>query len=793
MGSKRKKARNKTDGSSPKVGQPPVVKAAAVKTANSSYGFYAVVFAVAILGGYGLTKLIQPGSKPIPKPGVFNSTIAKEADEEVFAKYAGSRSCRDCHEEQFKLWESSHHALAERPVDPAIDKDAFDPPRSIKHATQTSTATTAGQDLVLQTLGLSGKVDPYKMTRVIGVSPLLQFMTENDNGRVQAAEMAWDPHKKEWFNVYGDEDRRPGEWGHWTGRGMNWNAMCASCHNTRLRKNYDSKTDSYHTRMAEMGVGCESCHGPMKDHADWQNKYVNALSKPVVDPTAKYFDRDQYRDNCGPCHARRTELTGDFIPGQSFYDHHSLVFPDETDIFYADGQIRDEDYEFTSFLSSRMHSAGVRCFDCHEPHSTKLRLPGNQMCMYCHNGKVEGIPGIDPLAHSHHKSIDQPGGRCVDCHMPLTTYMQRHPRRDHGFTIPDPLLTKQFGIPNACGRCHAEKGNDWMLATVNEWYGDKMNTPYRQRAQMVAMAKTNAPGSHINLIKMAQTETNFLWRAASAGLMRRWLNEPTVQEELLKRLTDKHPLVRGTAALSLEPLAQRPNTRENAAMHNLLTDPVRKVRIDAAWILRATIETNHPAGKELLNYFAQTADQPAGLMQQGVFHFDRNNPQRAAEYFRKASTWDTNSAPPHHELAVALSVMNQPVEAIEQLRAAIRLAPTQAEYRYKLALGLNEINDLEGAKRELEATVKLEPQHANAWYNLGLAHSSLNQPGEAIVALQKAEKIDHQSARIPYARATILMKLNRRQEAMEATRLALTLDPDYGPARSLWQQLSGGN
>ena len=50
------------------------------------------------------------------------------------------------------------------------------------------------------------------------------------------------PRSNEWFNVYGSEDRRPGEWGHWTGRGMNWNSMCATCHNTRLRKNYDAAT-----------------------------------------------------------------------------------------------------------------------------------------------------------------------------------------------------------------------------------------------------------------------------------------------------------------------------------------------------------------------------------------------------------------------------------------------------------------------------------------------------------------------------------------------------------------------
>ena len=50
---------------------------------------------------------------------------------------------------------------------------------------------------------------------------------------------------------------------------MTWNQMCAACHNTRVRKNYDPATDTYHTTMAGMTVGCEACHGPMRAHADW--------------------------------------------------------------------------------------------------------------------------------------------------------------------------------------------------------------------------------------------------------------------------------------------------------------------------------------------------------------------------------------------------------------------------------------------------------------------------------------------------------------------------------------------
>src|SRR5437867_4407064 len=144
---------------------------------------------------------------------------------------------------------------------------------------------------------------------------------------------------------------------------------------------------------------------------------------------------------CASCHSRRAELTGDFVPGDNFFDHYALSIPDESDLFYPDGQIRDEDYEFTAFLGSKMHAAGVRCMDCHEPHSAKTRIPGNDLCMICHGqAPVLAAPGavktaqdrpgsppppkIDPLTHTHHPPGTR-GDSCVDCHMAQTTYMQR--------------------------------------------------------------------------------------------------------------------------------------------------------------------------------------------------------------------------------------------------------------------------------------------------------------------------------------------------------------------------------
>jgi len=60
---------------------------------------------------------------------------------------------------------------------------------------------------------------------ILGHKPIWQPLVPRPGGRWQPHELAFDPAKQEWFNVFGSEGRRAGEWGHWTGRGMNWNSM----------------------------------------------------------------------------------------------------------------------------------------------------------------------------------------------------------------------------------------------------------------------------------------------------------------------------------------------------------------------------------------------------------------------------------------------------------------------------------------------------------------------------------------------------------------------------------------
>ncbi|MFM8360551.1 MAG: tetratricopeptide repeat protein, partial [Verrucomicrobiota bacterium] len=552
------------------------------------------------------------------------------------------------------------------------------------------------------------------------------------------------------------------------------------------RKNYDPATDGFRTAMAGRTVGCEACHGPGRAHAEWRRTHPGGQS---AEPGHARLTRAQHLDACGSCHARRTELTGDFVPGDRFDDHFGLVTVDETDTYHADGQVRDENYEFGSFAGSRMGAAGVHCLDCHQPHTGKRLLPGDALCQRCHAAGLSGAPVIVPSAHTFHRA-DSPGARCENCHLPQTTYMQRHHRHDHGFTIPDPALTRELGIPNACNRCHDDRDVAWAEEAANRWYGRRLERPTRARARVVAAARRGDPGARAGLLELAtRTQHPPYWQAVGTRLLAPWAGEPVVRTTLLGLTASTNARVRVAALHALggaveagEPVARR-------TVESRLADPVRAVRLAAAGTLGPALDPASPAGREFRGFLEFNADQPLGQLQLGSWHLARRELPAALAHFQKAVQWDPGSPPFRQQYAVALSQAGRPQEAVAQLREAVRLAPGDAPARFQLALGLGETGTLPAMITELEAAVRLDPRLARAWYNLGLARSQTGDLEGAVAALLEGEGVAPGDADLPYARATLEVRRGAREAARAAAQRALVLRPGWTEAQELLQLL----
>ncbi|MEE4382602.1 MAG: multiheme c-type cytochrome [Pseudomonadales bacterium] len=496
--------------------------------------------------------------------------------------YVGSSRCEDCHADASRRWAESHHALAWTEPGPDTVLGDFDDAR-FEHAGVTTRFARRGEDYFITTDGPDGAMTGFRVAGVAGVSPLQQYVLETEPGRLQSFDVVWDVEAERWYHLYPDQDLPAGDGFHWTGPYKTWNARCAECHATGYVRGYDAARRRYDSGRAEIGVGCEACHGPGADHVAW----AAHPGAPGAAPERFGFSADLSTaageiDQCGGCHARREPLLdGSPVPGTPFLDAYrpSLLLEG---VYHADGQILDEVYVHGSFAQSRMAAMGVRCSDCHDPHGARLRAEGDAVCTSCH--APEGDPrfptawgDFDRPAHHFHEP-ESDGASCRTCHMIERVYMGVDGRRDHSFRIPRPDLTVAIGTPNACNDCHAARSAAWAAAEIAERFPE--GGARRGHYGTLFAAARARPGEHEDaLAALALDVTRPAIVRATALEYASRAPTPELAEQTAPLIEDPDPLVRASA-LAMQRGA--PDPIRAARVLALVDDPVRSVRIAAA-------------------------------------------------------------------------------------------------------------------------------------------------------------------------------------------------------------------
>ncbi|MEM9186542.1 MAG: cytochrome c3 family protein [Planctomycetota bacterium] len=644
------------------------------------------------------------------------------------ATYVGRQSCVACHQQEHADWTGSHHDLA---MDLATDESVLADFNNVtfEHQGVTTRLFRDGGRFMVNTEGPDGAYADFEVKYTFGVDPLQQYMVElpasgnRGAGRVQVLRVSWDTHRREWFYLeppdVADERILPGDPLHWTGITQNWNTTCAICHSTNLQKNYDLATDSYHTTFSEIDVSCEECHGPASLHVElasarslfWDRRHGYGLAKlKSPDPTAQI-------EACAKCHARRNVVHDHFRPGTPLLDSYEPALLDEG-LYHADGQILDEVYVYGSFVQSKMHAKGVRCTDCHNPHSLALERPGNQMCAKCHEPAK-----YDVVAHHHHQP-GTAGAQCVECHMPATTYMAVDPRRDHSFRVPRPDLTVSAGTPNACGRCHTkpEESAAWAAAKVVEWYGperkDGIGGDGYHWAPALAAGRATKPEGEQLLIKLAGRETApAIARATALSLLGRY-DSDDARRAINEAIDSREPMLRLAALRSTPP---RPASLDDLAAR--LFDPTLAVRMEASRRL-------------------------VGVPAEELSAEQRDAQAEGLRAFRRRQGYNADHAGSHMNLSNLAAELRDPEGAIEALRTAIRVEPYLSGPRGRLA-SLLETHDASASASEVERLRREEialltrdagyvPENANIRYRLGLLAFTVGDLAASEAALAEA-------------------------------------------------------
>jgi len=743
------------------------------------------------------------------------------------ATYVGRQTCAECHQQELEQWQGSHHDLA---MDVATEETVLGDfsGAKLEHHGVTSTMFRRDGKFFVNTEGADGKLADFEVKWVFGVDPLQQYMVEFDRtpdmkpdeiGRVQVLRLCWDTHKKQWFHldapdVSGRLD--PSDDLHWTGVAQRWNTMCADCHSTNLQKNYDPHSQQYRTTFSEIDVSCETCHGPGSLHVDLANKL-----SPFWDRKRGYALASLKESNvaeiqaCAPCHSRRRIIHGDYVAGCNYYDNFANEVLAEN-VYHADGQIQDEDYEYGSFLQSKMFHKGIRCSDCHNPHSGRLKFEGNKVCTSCHQHPAGKY---DTPAHHRH-DMNSSGAKCVNCHMPETTYMAVDGRRDHSLRVPRPDLSVKLGIPNACTGCHlheasppevakelrtqsyqhwlgqAQQGNqqvreqlqkvdEWADAAVNRWYGEKERPPHFAEALTAARRRSDAAPQKLSQL-LHDNQMPAIARATAAFELSNYVQPGgEVAESLLKALDDRDPQVRSAAVNSLQGLS---NDELLRALPKMLDDPARLVRTEAARVL-ARVPQAQLNGKEqqslrkaigeLKEGMEAINDRAIGHLLLGVLYENLGQIQKAREEYELAILVEPASMGARTNLAALLDRMIQ--QAQEQAQAAANQGDRQG---VEEALGPIPSMSYEADKLRrqeldlLERDAQLAPGNAAIQHRLGLSQYLLGWRKEAEASLRAAAMLEPSNANYTYVLGIFLRDMGRPEEALALVDQLLEQQPN---------------
>ncbi|HEY6900306.1 MAG TPA: cytochrome c3 family protein, partial [Puia sp.] len=157
------------------------------------------------------------------------------------------------------------------------------------------------------------------------------------------------------------------------------------------------------------GVDCERCHGPARQHAEYQESHPQVKEAKYI-VSIKSLPRARRMDLCSMCHSGNDQATQRtlfaFVPGDTL--SHFLE-PDFGGVQHPDPDVHGKQAQLL-MASACYQKSGLTCMTCHDAHRAgeEKMTAFVSKCMDCHAGSTHANAMVkDP--------------RCIDCHMPLQT------------------------------------------------------------------------------------------------------------------------------------------------------------------------------------------------------------------------------------------------------------------------------------------------------------------------------------------------------------------------------------
>jgi tetratricopeptide (TPR) repeat protein len=381
--------------------------------------------------------------------------------------------------------------------------------------------------------------------------------------------------------------------------------------------------------------------------------------------------------------------------------------------------------------------------------------------------------------------------------MPQTTYMGVDGRHDHSIRIPRPDLSLKIKTPNACTNCHEDKTAQWANDKVEAWYGEDWSpgwhfgeTLYEQRAGGSAAAQDLAAiAASVKLPSIARATAATSLSSATGPLTL------VVVKSIVK---DKDPMLRLAALQAVETFG---GPQQLQLVMPMLSDPILMVRIEAARIL-AAIPKEHLTNKQIqqLNrvldeYRAAqllNADRPEAQVNLGLLALSLRDYDQAEASYKQALILEPSFVNAYINLADLYRLLRQNMKAEKILKQALLKTSDHGIIYHSLGLHYIRNGQHVNALTALKKAYQLEPLNDRYAYVYAVAFKEQGKIQEALAILKTVHQRNAADIDILFALASFYLIENNTKSALVYAQKLVNINPQYGSAEQLIQQLQSG-
>lgn len=329
--------------------------------------------------------------------------------------FVGDIVCAQCHASAFRQHRRSRHAAAVRPVNVQTFAAEFQSAQQPFHDDLFNVnyqQYVRSGDCITVTQGAEGRIVTTARYGMGDGRVGTTFLGQDAEGNWYEMRMTYFTRLHRWDYT---PNLQPGGSPRTAAKGLPLSktqlSICLSCHMTTMQM----KQDGLLAAAAHLGIGCERCHGPGRQHIAAVKAMIGGAGHTPDDQEdikvedLKAASRDRVVETCNVCHSAPSD-----IPRTPEYAVNFAQFAG------------------TALQQSQcyLRSGTLSCLACHDAHSLGVTRQGGYeaVCLSCHSGtkpqtQSPNMATVGAATNGGQDSVCRvsPHGGCIRCHMPVQT------------------------------------------------------------------------------------------------------------------------------------------------------------------------------------------------------------------------------------------------------------------------------------------------------------------------------------------------------------------------------------